>query len=537
MKKLTALILCLVMLFAVAAPVMAADTNTIAAAERDMAAYIYQTVPDPQVGSIGGEWAVLGLARSSADISSEYYQKYYQTLEKYVKIHNGVLSEKKYTEYARISLAVTAIGRTAQNVAGYNLLEPLADYEKVVLQGLNGPVWALIALDSANYPIPQNQTAKIQATRQMYVDYILSRQTADGGWAFSGDEADIDMTAMALQALAGYTAQASVKTAIDKGVAALFKIQGADGGFSTGGAATCESNAQVLVALAELGISLDDSRFVKNGNTALDALLTYANADGSFRHALDGDANEMATEQALYALAAVKLAESGKSLYKMDAPKADTQSGTFRDVVGHKNQKAIEALAEKGVINGEAKKTDPGKMVSTFLMGSKAVYDFIDDNPGVLMMDVGYTNDPYIISQNDRFVAINSALQVDLTGQVCADSLGTKFWSGVGGQIDFVYGASLSKGGKAIIAMPSITNKGVSKICPTLLDGAGVVTTRNHIHWFVTEFGAVDLYGKTLQERARLLISIAHPSAQEELDRAAFERWGSHHHYIKGYMK
>lgn len=116
-------------------------------------------------------------------------------------------------------------------------------------------------------------------------------------------------------------------------------------------------------------------------------------------------------------------------------------------------------------------------------------------------------------------------------------TLGTKFWSGVGGQIDFVYGASLSKGGKAIIAMPSITNKGVSKICPTLLDGAGVVTTRNHIHWFVTEFGAVDLYGKTLQERARLLISIAHPSAQEELDRAAFERWGSHHHYIKGYMK
>ena len=194
MKKLTALILCLVMLFAVAAPVMAADTNTIAAAERDMAAYIYQTVPDPQVGSIGGEWAVLGLARSSADISSEYYQKYYQTLEKYVKIHNGVLSEKKYTEYARISLAVTAIGRTAQNVAGYNLLEPLADYEKVVLQGLNGPVWALIALDSANYPIPQNQTAKVQATRQMYVDYILSRQTADGGWAFSGDEADIDLS-------------------------------------------------------------------------------------------------------------------------------------------------------------------------------------------------------------------------------------------------------------------------------------------------------------------------------------------------------
>ena len=212
---------------------------------------------------------------------------------------------------------------------------------------------------------------------------------------------------------------------------------------------------------------------------------------------------------------------------------------------GHKNlgihtemfADGVLPLVEKGVINGEAKNIDKGKMVSTFLMGSQKVYDFIDDNPGVLMMDVGYTNDPYIIAKNDRVTAINSALQVDLTGQVCADSLGTKFWSGVGGQVDFVYGASLSKGGKAIIAMPSITNKGVSKICPTLLDGAGVVTTRNHIHWFVTEFGAVDLYGKTLQERARLLISIAHPSAQEELDKAAFERWGSHHHYIKSYMK
>ena len=211
---------------------------------------------------------------------------------------------------------------------------------------------------------------------------------------------------------------------------------------------------------------------------------------------------------------------------------------------GHKNlgihtemfADGVLPLVESGVINGMNKVTDPGKMVSTFLMGSTAVYDFIDDNPGVLMMDVGYTNDPYVISQNDRFVAINSALQIDLTGQVCADSLGTKFWSGVGGQIDFVYGASLSKGGKAIIAMPSITNKGVSKICPTLLDGAGVVTTRNHIHWFVTEHGAVDLYGKTLQERARLIISVADPAAQEELDKAAFERFGTHHHYIKGYM-
>ena len=211
---------------------------------------------------------------------------------------------------------------------------------------------------------------------------------------------------------------------------------------------------------------------------------------------------------------------------------------------GHKNlgihtemfADGVLPLVRAGVINGEAKNIDKGKMVSTFLMGSNDVYNFIDDNPAVLMKDVGYTNDPYIIAKNDKVTAINSALQIDLTGQVCADSLGRKFYSGVGGQVDFVYGASLSKGGKAIIAMPSITNKGVSKICDTLMPGAGVVTTRSHMHWFVTENGAVDLYGKSLQERARLLISVAHPSAQEELDRAAFERYGSHHHYIKGYM-
>ena len=177
---------------------------------------------------------------------------------------------------------------------------------------------------------------------------------------------------------------------------------------------------------------------------------------------------------------------------------------------GHKNlgihtemfADGVLPLVEAGVINGEAKNIDKGKMVSTFLMGSQKVYDFIHDNPGVLMMDVGYTNDPFIIAKNDRVTAINSALQVDLTGQVCADSLGRKFYSGVGGQIDFIYGASLSKGGKAIIAMPSITNKGISKISDVLTEGAGVVTTRNHIHWFVTENGAVDLYGKSLQERA-----------------------------------
>lgn len=190
-------------------------------------------------------------------------------------------------------------------------------------------------------------------------------------------------------------------------------------------------------------------------------------------------------------------------------------------------------LVESGVINGRNKAIDKGKMVSTFLMGSQKVYDFIDNNPGVAMMDVGYTNDPFVIAKNPKVTAINSALQVDLTGQICADSLGTKFYSGVGGQIDFIYGASRSEGGKAILAMPSTTNKGISKIAPELTLGAGVVTTRSHVHWFVTEYGAVNLYGRSLQERARLIISVAHPDHQETLDRAAFERYGEHHHYIE----
>lgn len=212
-----------------------------------------------------------------------------------------------------------------------------------------------------------------------------------------------------------------------------------------------------------------------------------------------------------------------------------SQLGNHRNLGVHTEMFAdgVLPLVESGVINGANKRIDKGKMVSTFIMGSQKVYDFIDNNPGVLMKDVGYTNDPFVISQNPKVTAINSALQIDLTGQICADSIGTKFYSGVGGQIDFIYGASRSEGGKAIIAMPSVTRKGVSKIVPVLSSGAGVVTTRAHVHWIVTEHGAVDLYGKTLQERARLLISIADPASREELDRAAFERFGSHHYYIK----
>lgn len=185
-------------------------------------------------------------------------------------------------------------------------------------------------------------------------------------------------------------------------------------------------------------------------------------------------------------------------------------------------------LIEKGVINGVCKKIDNGKVVASFLLGSQKVYDFIDHNEKVQMRDIKYTNDPWIIAQNDNVISINSATEVDLTGQVCADSIGTRIFSGTGGQLDFVRGAKMSKGGKAVIALASRTNKGMPKIVPTLKVGAGVVTPRPDVQWVVTENGAVNLYGKSLQERAKLLISIAHPDDREQLDRAAFERFGPH---------
>lgn len=174
-------------------------------------------------------------------------------------------------------------------------------------------------------------------------------------------------------------------------------------------------------------------------------------------------------------------------------------------------------LVESGVVNGEKKAKHPGKIVAGFVMGTRRVYDFIDDNPQVLMLDIAYVNDTSVIRRNPKVTAINSALEVDLTGQVCADSIGTYQYSGVGGQMDFIRGASLSEGGKPIIALPSTTSRGESKIVSFLKPGAGVVTTRAHVHYVVTEYGVANLYGKNLRQRAAELIQIAHPKHRESL--------------------
>lgn len=182
-------------------------------------------------------------------------------------------------------------------------------------------------------------------------------------------------------------------------------------------------------------------------------------------------------------------------------------------------------LIEKGVVNNRFKKIHPHKTVSSFALGTRRLYDYVDDNPAIAFLDVDYVNEASIIKRNDRVVAINSAIEVDLTGQVCADSIGTYHYSGVGGQMDFMRGAALSEGGKPIIALTSRTKKGVSRIVPMLKPGAGVVTTRAHVHYVVTEYGAAFLFGKNLRQRAQALISIAHPDDREMLERAAFERF------------
>jgi acyl-CoA hydrolase len=185
----------------------------------------------------------------------------------------------------------------------------------------------------------------------------------------------------------------------------------------------------------------------------------------------------------------------------------------------------IVPLIESGVVTNQHKKKHRGKTVTSFLLGSRKLYDFVDDNPSIIVLNINYVNDTAVIRTNPKVTAINSAIEVDITGQVCSDSIGTYHYSGVGGQMDFVRGASLSEGGKPIIALPSITKKGESRIAAFLKQGAGVVTTLAHAHYIVTEYGIAYLYGKNMRQRAKALIDIAHPNHRERLEREAFERF------------
>jgi hypothetical protein len=385
LKKLSALLLILCLYLTSSIQVFAAaDKTEISQAISNTASYLTKTISEPEVGSIGGEWAIIGLARSGYSTPQSYYDNYYKVVERYVKELGGVLHDKKYTEYSRVIIALTAIGKDPSNVAGYNLLEPLADFDKTIWQGINGPIFALIALDSGKYELPMNKNAKTQATREMYIDEILARQLADGGFALSGNKADPDVTGMALQALAKYQNRDNVKAATVKAIETLSKLQNSSGGYASWGTENLESTAQVLMALCELGIDPEDPRFTKSGHNLIDTLLSYYREGQGFLHTADGSGeNLMSTEQAFYTLVNVQRVDAGKtSLYNMTDVKKGSQTNpgnetttpengglpnknkdvkpsvilspdrTFADIQGHVNQKSIEAMAARNILNG-----------------------------------------------------------------------------------------------------------------------------------------------------------------------------------------
>lgn len=260
-------------------------------------------ITEPVCGSVGGEWVVFGLARWGGEVPEEWFETYYKNLKEYVISCDGVLHAKKYTEYSRVILALTAIGKDPADVGGYNLLKPLADFEQTIFQGINGPAFALLALDSGMYEIPQNQAGTTQASREMYVDYILSQELENGGWALTGDQMDIDITAMVLQALAKYRAREDVIEAVERALQVLSEQQNENGGYTAYEAESSETVSQVITALTELGISVFDERFVKNDKNLVERLLEFRAEDGGFRHIMEGDTDLMASEQAFYALA------------------------------------------------------------------------------------------------------------------------------------------------------------------------------------------------------------------------------------------
>ena len=299
---------------------------------KETAKFIQDTITDPIIASVGGEWSVFSLARSSEKVPESYYKKYYANVEKTLKEKEGKLHHIKYTEYDRVILALTSIGRDVTDVSGYDLTKPLADFNTLIKQGINGPIFALIALDSNNYEIPIDKDVKVQTTRQLLIDFILGREVEGGGWALGENpsEADPDITGMAIQAFAPYYEKdVDVKAAVDRGITWLSNAQKSDGGYSSWGSINSESIAQVVVALTSLGIDPhNDSRFIKNGVSAIEALMSFSAPGGGFYHvklgdkgnggANPGDVDPMATDQAMYAIVAYDRFVNGQNrLYDM----------------------------------------------------------------------------------------------------------------------------------------------------------------------------------------------------------------------------
>ena len=301
-------------LFASPAQISDAYTST----GQELAGSAKQSIPS--IGSVNGEWQILGLARSGQEVDASVYSQYKANVIQELTEKKGILHEKKYTEYSRVILALTALGEDVTDVGGYNLLEPLSDFDQTVWQGANGAIFALIAFDSHNYEIPTAAAGKTQTTREKLIRYILDHRTPDGGWAMSGSVADPDLTGMGIQALAPYYGSiVEVRAAVDTALGRLSELQLADGTYASGGSSTSESCSQVIVALSSIGIDPNtDSRFIKNGKSVVDGLLSFSVGGGGFKHLSSGTRNQMATEQGYYALTAYERYKNGQNrLYDM----------------------------------------------------------------------------------------------------------------------------------------------------------------------------------------------------------------------------
>lgn len=322
-KRVVTLLLSLVFIFQTAFSVFAYDNIKLQNAINDTSKCVQNTVKNPSVASIGGEWAVIGVAKSVNGISKDYKDKYLKNLKGVLTKSKGVLSNVKYTEYSRAILAVSALGLDASNIYSYNLLRPIADYNNTTRQGINGAIWALIALDSRNYQIPQNKNAKVLATRQKYIDYILSLQHTDGGFALIPDKktkSDPDITAMVLQAFSKYQGNEKVSRATVSALNFLSNTQNKNSGFYSNNSENSESSSQVIIALSMLNIPLNDKRFVKNNKTVIDSLMNFYVKGKGFKHSLkENTVNQMSTEQALIALSALERFQNKKQgIYNMN---------------------------------------------------------------------------------------------------------------------------------------------------------------------------------------------------------------------------
>lgn len=311
--------------------------------------YMYKSVKNP---GFGNEWFIFSLARGGSSVPPVYYETYYQNLVKMVHAKKGELHNRKYTEYSRVILTLSAIGKDARNVGGYNLVEKLYDFDNVKWQGINGVIFALIALDTGNYTIPA-ESDKVTNSRQKMIDYIINHQLDDGGLALSGSKGDPDITGMALQALSSYTNQPTVQDTVNKALAYLSTVQNKEAGYLSWGTENVESASQVLVALTSLDIDpKTDLRFIKgDGKWIVSNILSYySKNDGAFKHILNEDSNSMATEQASYALASYnRFLKKQPKLYDM------------QDV------KPVETLIVNGTSDGSTSITgmvDPGEKVT-----------------------------------------------------------------------------------------------------------------------------------------------------------------------------